>query len=135
MHSEFRIGQRALAENTFKAIKRGRGLMVQADTGIGKTVGTIFPALKAVPVEKLDKVFFLTAKAFDADILLTHGADLHMTLPIVERAGTYAPASTVRRVIRLSAELSNEGQFNLGTHTRTTRSGCPGVSEKTTSWS
>ena len=39
-----------------------------------------------------------------------------MTLPIAERAGTYAPASTVRRVIRLSAELSNEGQFNLGAH-------------------
>ena len=63
MHRDFRTGQRALAENTFKAIKRGRCLMAQADTGIGKTVGTIFPALKSMPLEKLDKVFFLTAKA------------------------------------------------------------------------
>lgn len=63
LHRDFRTGQRALAENTFKAIKLGRCLMAQADTGIGKTVGTIFPALKAMPSQKLDKVFFLTAKA------------------------------------------------------------------------
>ena len=63
LHSEFRTGQRTLAESTFKAIKHGRCLMAQADTGIGKTVGTLFPALKAMPAEGLDKVFFLTAKS------------------------------------------------------------------------
>ena len=93
MHGDFRAGQRALAENTYKAIKLGRCLMAQADTGIGKTVGTIFPALKAMPSEKLDKVFFLTAKASGqmapleaVSQLFASTPDLHVrTLQLVAR--------------------------------------------------
>jgi len=36
--------------------------MAQAPTGIGKTLGTLFPMLKALVPQQLDKVFFLTAK-------------------------------------------------------------------------
>lgn len=36
--------------------------MAQAPTGIGKTLGTVFPMLKAMPGQQLDKLFFLTAK-------------------------------------------------------------------------
>jgi DNA excision repair protein ERCC-2 len=36
--------------------------MAQAPTGIGKTIGTVFPLLKAVPKKQLDKLFFLAAK-------------------------------------------------------------------------
>lgn len=61
-HAEFRRGQRALAESVYKAARLGRCLAAQAPTGIGKTIGTIFPLLKACPVQELDKVFFLTAK-------------------------------------------------------------------------
>ena len=39
-----------------------RCLMAQAPTGIGKTIGTVFPLLKAAPRQELDKVFFLAAK-------------------------------------------------------------------------
>ena len=61
-HGTFRGGQRALAENAYKAVQSGRCLMAQAPTGIGKTLGTLFPLLKAAPSQKLDKVFFLSAK-------------------------------------------------------------------------
>ncbi|MGE6388389.1 ATP-dependent DNA helicase [Pseudomonas sp. NPDC078416] len=61
-HAGFRTGQRALAESVYKAVSTGRCLMAQAPTGIGKTIGTVFPMLKAAPTRKLDKVFFLTAK-------------------------------------------------------------------------
>ncbi|MEN4751220.1 ATP-dependent DNA helicase [Pseudomonas sp. Ps21-P2] len=61
-HADFRTGQRALAESVYKAVTTGRCLMAQAPTGIGKTIGTVFPMLKAAPTRKLDKVFFLTAK-------------------------------------------------------------------------
>ncbi|WP_260955722.1 ATP-dependent DNA helicase [Pseudomonas citri] len=61
-HAGFRPGQRHLAESVFKAISTGRCLMAQAPTGIGKTVGTLFPMLKALAPQQLDKVFFLTAK-------------------------------------------------------------------------
>ena len=62
-HPEFRTGQRNLAESVYKAAKLERCLMIQATTGIGKTLGTVFPLLKAMPESKLDKIFFLTAKS------------------------------------------------------------------------
>lgn len=61
-HPDFRPGQRALAESVYKAVSTGRCLMAQAPTGIGKTLGTVFPMLKAMPGQQLDKLFFLTAK-------------------------------------------------------------------------
>ncbi|RON09836.1 ATP-dependent DNA helicase [Pseudomonas brassicacearum] len=61
-YPDFRPGQRNLAESVFKAVSTGRCLMAQAPTGIGKTVGTLFPMFKALAPQQLDKVFFLTAK-------------------------------------------------------------------------
>ncbi|MDE1528494.1 ATP-dependent DNA helicase [Pseudomonas carnis] len=61
-HADFRTGQRTLAESVYKAVSTGRCLMAQAPTGIGKTIGTIFPLLKALAPQQLDKLFFLTAK-------------------------------------------------------------------------
>jgi len=61
-YREFRAGQRQLAEAVYKAVCTGTHLMAQAPTGIGKTLATLFPPLKAFPGQKLDKLFFLTAK-------------------------------------------------------------------------
>ena len=61
-YAHFRTGQRQLAESVWKAAISGRTLLAQAPTGIGKTVGTLFPQLKAMPREKLDKLYFLAAK-------------------------------------------------------------------------
>jgi len=62
----FRAGQRELAEAVYRAVRAGRCLMAQAPTGIGKTVGTLFPALRAMPPrghhDGLDKVFYLAAR-------------------------------------------------------------------------
>jgi Rad3-related DNA helicase len=80
-HAEFRPGQRHLAESVFKAVSTGRCLMAQAPTGIGKTVGTLFPLLKALAPQHLDKVYFLTAKtpgrklALDAAQVILERAD------------------------------------------------------------
>lgn len=61
-YPQFRQGQRQLAETLYKAVSTGRCLMAQASTGIGKTLGTLFPLLKAMVPQRLDKLFFLTAK-------------------------------------------------------------------------
>jgi DNA excision repair protein ERCC-2 len=61
-HDDYRPGQRKLAENAFRAARLRRCLVAQAPTGIGKTVATIFPLLKACATEGLDKIFFLSAK-------------------------------------------------------------------------
>lgn len=58
----FRAGQRELAAGVYRACTQSYPLLVQAPTGIGKTIGTIFPALRAMPVRGIDKLFFLTAK-------------------------------------------------------------------------
>jgi DNA excision repair protein ERCC-2 len=54
--------QRRLAEAVYKSIRAGKHLLAQAPTGIGKTLGTLFPALKAMPRSGLDKLFVLVAK-------------------------------------------------------------------------
>ncbi len=61
-HGEFRVGQRELAEAVYKTAANARTLLAQAPTGIGKTMGTLFPTLKAMPKRGLDKIFFLAAK-------------------------------------------------------------------------
>ncbi|OHR71631.1 ATP-dependent helicase [Bacillus sp. HMSC76G11] len=58
----YREGQRKLAGTVYKAISDKTDLFAQASTGIGKTVSTVFPALKAMGEGKLDKLFYLTAK-------------------------------------------------------------------------
>ena len=59
---EFRQGQRSLAEAVYRTAARGRSLLAQAPTGIGKTVGTLFPLLRAMPLHSVDKVAYLTCK-------------------------------------------------------------------------
>ncbi|NIF91392.1 ATP-dependent DNA helicase [Burkholderia sp. Cy-637] len=61
-HGSFRSGQRALAADVYRAARDGRALLAQAPTGIGKTVGTLFPMLRACGDGYLDRVLFLTAK-------------------------------------------------------------------------
>ena len=61
-HDGFRPGQRELAEAVYKTSQAGKCLMAQATTGIGKTIGTVYPLLKSVPRQRLDKLFFLAAK-------------------------------------------------------------------------
>ena len=59
---DFRPGQRGLAEAVYRAAVSGRCLLAQAPTGIGKTVGTLFPLLRAMPGQGIDKIAYLTCK-------------------------------------------------------------------------
>jgi DNA excision repair protein ERCC-2 len=59
---EFHKGQRQLADAVYRAAARSECLLAQAPTGVGKTLGTLFPMLKALGEGKLDKIFYLTAK-------------------------------------------------------------------------
>ncbi len=59
----FRNGQRDLAEASYKVIKHGRILFARAPTGTGKTMATLFPAVKAMGLGHTDKIFYLTAKS------------------------------------------------------------------------
>lgn len=58
----YRPGQRELAVSVYGTIRDKKKLFAQAPTGIGKTISTLFPAVKALGEEKISKIFYLTAK-------------------------------------------------------------------------
>jgi DNA excision repair protein ERCC-2 len=80
-HRAFRAGQRELAVAVYRAAREQGSLIAQAPTGIGKTLGTIFPALKAAPGERIDKIFFLTAKTSGRALAFDALEQLHATTP------------------------------------------------------
>ena len=61
-YETYREGQRDMAANAYRAIRKGRILLCQAPTGIGKTAASLFPAIKAVGAGLTEKVFYLTAR-------------------------------------------------------------------------
>lgn len=58
----YRKGQKELAAGVYRTIYHNRKLFIQAPTGVGKTLSTVFPAVKAVGEGLADKIFYLTAK-------------------------------------------------------------------------
>ncbi|MFG6440316.1 ATP-dependent DNA helicase [Roseateles sp. LKC17W] len=60
--AELRPGQRLLAEAVYRVAANGRHLLAQAPTGIGKTLGTLYPLLRAMPGQRLDKIGYMTCK-------------------------------------------------------------------------
>ncbi len=62
----FRDGQRELSVAVYNTINESDRLFACAPTGIGKTMGCLFPSLKAMSEGKADKVFYLTAKTMTA---------------------------------------------------------------------
>ena len=97
-HEEFRAGQRDLAKAVFNAARLGRSLLAQAPTGIGKTIATLFPMLKACPGQELDKVFFLTAK----------GSGRSLAFSALETIRQSAPEMPLRVIELVAREKSCE---------------------------
>jgi DNA excision repair protein ERCC-2 len=58
----YRPGQRAMAVAIYRTIKNEGQLLIQAATGIGKTMAAVFPAIKAIGEEICSKIFYLTAR-------------------------------------------------------------------------
>ena len=76
----YRQGQKELAAGVYRTISRGKNLLIQAPTGTGKTITTVFPAVKAVGQGLADKIFYLTARTITRtvakeafDLLCTQG--------------------------------------------------------------
>ncbi len=59
---EYRDGQKDLITYVYQTIFHKKKLFIEAPTGVGKTISTIFPAIKAMGTEISDKIFYLTAK-------------------------------------------------------------------------
>lgn len=64
---DYRAGQRKLMTSVYKVIRDEEKLFARAPTGIGKTMGTIFPAVKSL-MQHPAKIFYLTAKTIGRDV-------------------------------------------------------------------
>lgn len=58
----YREGQRKMVSGIYHSISAGKQIFIQAPTGVGKTMSSIFPAVRAVGEGKGDTIFYLTAK-------------------------------------------------------------------------
>jgi len=94
----FRRGQREFATAVFNAARSRRRLLAQAPTGIGKTMATLFPLLKATPAQGIDKIFFLTAKTSGRALALDAMAQLR----------THAPELPLRTVALVARDIACE---------------------------
>lgn len=58
----YRRGQREMAIGMYRGLQKGQRLFINAPTGIGKTMSTLFPTVKAIGEEHIERFFYLTAK-------------------------------------------------------------------------
>ena len=86
---EYRKGQRQLCAKIYRNIRNSTRLFAEAPTGIGKTVSSLFPSVKALGENYGEKIFYLSAKTVGAkaacdcaDLLCEKGAclkSIHLT--------------------------------------------------------
>lgn len=65
----YRKGQKDLAISVYKTILRKKKLFIQAPTGVGKTIATVFPSVKAIGEGLGEKIFYLTAKTITRTVV------------------------------------------------------------------
>ena len=59
---DYREGQKELVTHVYHTIVHGKKLFLEAPTGVGKTIATVFPSVKAIGEGKAKRLFYLTAK-------------------------------------------------------------------------
>ncbi|SHE59411.1 CRISPR-associated exonuclease Cas4 [Microbulbifer donghaiensis] len=74
---DYRPGQRELAVAAYRCLRDGGELVVEAPTGIGKTVSTLFPAIKAIGEAQVEQLVYLTAKNSGRQVVRETATRLH----------------------------------------------------------
>lgn len=67
---EYRAGQKELVRDVYRTILRKKILFLQAPTGVGKTIATVFPGIKAMGEGEIERIFYLTAKTITAQVAM-----------------------------------------------------------------
>lgn len=78
----YREGQKELVANVYRTIYHKKKLFLEAPTGVGKTISTIYPAVQAMGQGMAEKLFYLTAKTItrtvaEETLALLRGKGLH----------------------------------------------------------
>ncbi len=67
---EYRAGQKELVKDVYRTILRKKNLFLQAPTGVGKTIATVYPGIKAMGEGEIERIFYLTAKTITAQVAM-----------------------------------------------------------------
>lgn len=84
----YRSNQREFAVAVYKTIAESGNIFVQAPTGTGKTVSTLFPAVKSLGEGSITKIFYLTAKTITRQVA-------EDTIRLLARGGLDAKTVTI----------------------------------------
>lgn len=84
----YRDGQRELVRGVYLSILRQKRLYIQAPTGVGKTISTVFPAVRAMGEGLTEKIFYLTAKTITRTVV-------EESLHILSESGTLLKSVTL----------------------------------------
>jgi len=84
----YREGQRDLAVSVYRSVVRRRNLFIQAPTGVGKTLSTVYPGLKAMGEGHVEKIFYLTAKTITRSVA-------EETFAVLRERGMYLRTVTI----------------------------------------
>ena len=94
---EYREGQRKIVSGVYHTISTERQIFVQAPTGVGKTMSTIFPAVRAVGAGLGENIFYLTAKTTNGRCVTSKDAAELMESVFPDT--TWLPAKDSRSII------------------------------------
>ncbi len=61
-YPEMREAQHDMILECWRDLRAGKTLFAEAPTGIGKTIATLYPAVRCLGEDRCDKIFYLTAK-------------------------------------------------------------------------
>lgn len=107
-YDNYRKGQRKMAVAIYKSILDHNNLFVDAPTGIGKTISSIFPSVKAIGEGIIDKIFYLTSKS-------TTGNEAIKALKLLEEKG----------LEMLSLHITSKEKVCLNDQVKCNPSDCP----------
>lgn len=84
----YREGQRELAACVYRSLLRRKNLFIQAPTGVGKTLSTVYPGVKAMGEGHVEKLFYLTAKTITRSVA-------EETFAVLRRKGMHLRSVTI----------------------------------------
>ncbi|MCC8066485.1 MAG: ATP-dependent DNA helicase [Clostridiales bacterium] len=118
----WRPGQKDVSASVYRTIARQKKLFIQAPTGTGKTVATVFPAVKAVGEGLADRIFYATAKTITRTVA-------EETFEILRRNGLRMKTVTLtakEKICFLAERASNKrNASHLGSAVECNPDACP----------
>lgn len=103
---EYREGQKNLCVGVYKTIARKKSLFIQASTGVGKTMSTVFPTVKAMGEGIVDKIFYLTAKTITRTVA-------RESLEILENKGLYISSLVITAKEKICTQKKDEADKKM----------------------